>query len=102
MGIKVWRRDADVYIIRVFFRYKCLFKCVRLLDIRIIKEGLIYELLYKFRSYFPKLSGVYMEKALKQSSSTVWMQNIRLALFGIAMSCCLILYQDYEAIKECK
>ncbi|KAI6191060.1 UDP-galactose translocator [Aphelenchoides bicaudatus] len=46
------------------------------------------------------VAGVYMEKALKQSSSSVWMQNVRLALFGIGMSCCFIVYQDYTEIKQ--
>ncbi|KAI6197777.1 UDP-galactose translocator [Aphelenchoides besseyi] len=46
------------------------------------------------------VAGVYMEKALKQSSTSVWMQNIRLALFGIVLSFVFIFYQDYETIQE--
>ncbi|CAD5224989.1 unnamed protein product [Bursaphelenchus okinawaensis] len=45
-------------------------------------------------------AGVYMEKVLKQSSASVWMQNIRLALFGMVLSTISILYQDFDGIRE--
>ncbi|KAK6037072.1 Nucleotide-sugar transporter [Cooperia oncophora] len=31
-------------------------------------------------------AGVYLEKMLKESTTSVWMQNIRLALIGIPIS----------------
>uniref|UniRef100_A0A7E4VAM4 UDP-galactose transporter n=2 Tax=Panagrellus redivivus TaxID=6233 RepID=A0A7E4VAM4_PANRE len=45
-------------------------------------------------------AGVYMEKVLKQSTVNVWMQNVRLAIFGVVFSGVSMLYSDYETIKE--
>lgn len=45
---------------------------------------------------------MYLEKILKQSSVNVWMQNIRLALFGLIISVCLMYLKDYEGIQKCK
>ena len=47
-------------------------------------------------------AGVYMEKVLKQSNVNVWMQNIRLALFGLVISLISMLYKDYDMIKNGK
>ncbi|KAE9552331.1 hypothetical protein FO519_004456 [Halicephalobus sp. NKZ332] len=44
-------------------------------------------------------AGVYMEKVLKQSTVNVWMQNIRLALFGLVISLISMLYRDYNTIQ---
>lgn len=44
-------------------------------------------------------AGVYMEKVLKQSAVNVWMQNIRLALFGLVVSLASMLYRDYNTIQ---
>uniref|UniRef100_A0AC34FH72 UDP-galactose transporter n=1 Tax=Panagrolaimus sp. ES5 TaxID=591445 RepID=A0AC34FH72_9BILA len=45
-------------------------------------------------------AGVYMENILKKSSVNVWMQNIRLALFGLIVAAASMLYKDYSTIKE--
>ena len=47
-------------------------------------------------------AGVYMEKVLKQSTVTVWMQNIRLALFGLIVSSISMFYKDYSTIRDGK
>ena len=44
--------------------------------------------------------GAYLELVLKQSAVDVWMQNIRLALFGLVISVFLILAKDVGRIKE--
>jgi hypothetical protein len=50
----------------------------------------------------PYFFGVYLELVLKQSSVDVWMQNIRLALFGLIISAALILLKDTDRIGKGK
>uniref|UniRef100_A0A914QT79 Uncharacterized protein n=1 Tax=Panagrolaimus davidi TaxID=227884 RepID=A0A914QT79_9BILA len=45
-------------------------------------------------------AGVYMEHILKKSAVNVWMQNIRLALFGLIVAAGSMLYKDYNTIQE--
>lgn len=47
-----------------------------------------------------KLTGVYLEKMLKQCAESIWMQNIRLALLGIPITFIAMWVSDYEAIKQ--
>uniref|UniRef100_A0A8L7SQ65 Uncharacterized protein n=1 Tax=Brugia malayi TaxID=6279 RepID=A0A8L7SQ65_BRUMA len=46
------------------------------------------------------ITCVYLEKVLKRSSINIWMQNIRLAILGIPISCLLICISDYATIKK--
>lgn len=50
--------------------------------------------------YTFQLIGVYMEMVLKQSATNVWIQNIRLALIGIPISCIMMIYNDYDTIRN--
>lgn len=43
-----------------------------------------------------------MEKILKQSNLNIWMQNIRLALFGLLISVITMSIKDTERIYLCK
>ncbi|VDP29969.1 unnamed protein product [Heligmosomoides polygyrus] len=45
-------------------------------------------------------SGVYLEKVLKESNTSVWMQNIRLALIGLPMSVASMWFYDGEHIQK--
>jgi len=46
------------------------------------------------------LAGVYLEKILKQSDTSIWMRNIQLALFGAILAFIGALIQDGKAISE--
>uniref|UniRef100_A0A914V2T9 Uncharacterized protein n=1 Tax=Plectus sambesii TaxID=2011161 RepID=A0A914V2T9_9BILA len=59
--------------------------------------GLAAALSMCFTSAF---AGVYLEKILKGSKVNVWMQNIRLAVFGLPISAFTLYYKDYDAIME--
>ncbi|CAB3398604.1 unnamed protein product [Caenorhabditis bovis] len=59
--------------------------------------GLISVLTMCFTSAF---AGVYLEKVLKTSSASIWMQNIRLALIGLPISFFTMWYYDWEKINE--
>ncbi|KAL3118542.1 hypothetical protein niasHT_000307 [Heterodera trifolii] len=45
-------------------------------------------------------AGVYLELVLKQSKVDVWMQNIRMALFGLFIGLALVLAKDRERIQK--
>ncbi|VDP42779.1 unnamed protein product [Heligmosomoides polygyrus] len=45
-------------------------------------------------------AGVYLEKVLKESNTSVWMQNIRLALIGLPMSVASMWFYDGEHIQK--
>nr|CAD2166958.1 unnamed protein product [Meloidogyne enterolobii] len=45
-------------------------------------------------------AGVYLEMVLKESSVNIWMQNIRLAIFGLFIGAILILVKDTRRISE--
>lgn len=45
-------------------------------------------------------SGVYLEKVLKSSNASIWVQNIRLALIGLPISFLSMWYYDWEKINE--
>ncbi|CAJ0929724.1 unnamed protein product, partial [Mesorhabditis belari] len=45
------------------------------------------------------LAGVYLEKVLKGSEESVWIQNVRLALVGLPISAISMFAYDLEAIK---
>ncbi|KAK6024946.1 Nucleotide-sugar transporter [Ostertagia ostertagi] len=45
-------------------------------------------------------AGVYLEKMLKESTTSVWMQNIRLALIGIPISTVSMWFYDGKQIYE--
>lgn len=57
--------------------------------------GFISVVIMCFTSAF---AGVYMEKVLKQSKVDVWMQNIRLALFGLTIAMFSMVYRDFNVI----
>lgn len=42
-----------------------------------------------------------MEKVLKQSNVNIWMQNIRLALFGLIISLIAVCTKDIKQISQC-
>lgn len=46
------------------------------------------------------LAGVYLEKILKQTDSSIWMRNIQLAFFGGLLSLVGCFVQDGEKIQE--
>jgi len=46
------------------------------------------------------LAGVYLENILKQSSTSIWMRNIQLALFGAILAFIGAFVQDGNAILE--
>ncbi|CAI5451578.1 unnamed protein product [Caenorhabditis angaria] len=45
-------------------------------------------------------AGVYLEKVLKSSNASIWMQNIRLSLIGIPISAFSMWYYDWETIQK--
>ncbi|KAF7639003.1 hypothetical protein Mgra_00001529 [Meloidogyne graminicola] len=45
-------------------------------------------------------AGVYLEFVLKESSVDIWMQNIRLAIFGLLISSLIIFVKDLNRISE--
>ncbi|VDM60467.1 unnamed protein product [Angiostrongylus costaricensis] len=45
-------------------------------------------------------AGVYLEKVLKESKASVWVQNVRLALVGIPISIFSMLFYDGEDIRK--
>uniref|UniRef100_A0A6T8UZ53 UDP-galactose transporter n=1 Tax=Noctiluca scintillans TaxID=2966 RepID=A0A6T8UZ53_NOCSC len=45
------------------------------------------------------LAGVYLEKILKQSSTSIWLRNMQLALFGVVISLGGCLLQDGSTIS---
>ncbi|KAK5968106.1 UDP-galactose translocator [Trichostrongylus colubriformis] len=45
-------------------------------------------------------AGVYLEKMLKQSKTSVWMQNIRISLIGIPLSLVSMIFYDGKQIYE--
>lgn len=47
------------------------------------------------------LVGVYLEKVLKSSSESIWMQNVRLAVLGIPISLISIWIKDYDLLEKC-
>ncbi|VDK20151.1 unnamed protein product [Anisakis simplex] len=46
------------------------------------------------------ITGVYLEKMLKQSDVNIWMQNIRLSLISIPISAVSVLLNDHNRIAE--
>uniref|UniRef100_A0A914L452 Uncharacterized protein n=1 Tax=Meloidogyne incognita TaxID=6306 RepID=A0A914L452_MELIC len=50
--------------------------------------------------YIFGIEGVYLEMVLKESSVNIWMQNIRLAIFGLFIGAILILVKDTRRISE--
>ena len=46
------------------------------------------------------LAGVYLEKILKQSSTSIWLRNMQLALFGVVISLGGCLLQDGSKISD--
>ncbi|RCN31683.1 UDP-galactose/UDP-N-acetylglucosamine transporter srf-3 domain protein, partial [Ancylostoma caninum] len=44
--------------------------------------------------------GVYLEKVLKESKTSVWMQNVRLALVGLPVSIFSMWFYDWQNIQE--
>ena len=57
--------------------------------------GLMAVLLASFSSGF---SGVYFEKALKGSNTSIWVRNIQLGLFGILFGIFPIVFDDWQAV----
>uniref|UniRef100_A0A158P9N5 UDP-N-acetylglucosamine transporter n=1 Tax=Angiostrongylus cantonensis TaxID=6313 RepID=A0A158P9N5_ANGCA len=45
-------------------------------------------------------AGVYLEKVLKESKASVWVQNVRLALVGIPISIFSMLFYDGNDIRK--
>lgn len=45
-------------------------------------------------------AGVYLEKLLKQTKSSIWLRNVQLGFFGSAMALVVALSQDFEAIAQ--
>jgi len=45
-------------------------------------------------------SGVYFEKILKGSTTSVWMRNLQLAFFSIFSGLFAVLFTDFKAIRE--
>ena len=45
-------------------------------------------------------AGVYFEKVLKSTSSSVWVRNIQLAIIGIGFSSVACIANDYDKIEE--
>uniref|UniRef100_A0A8R1DYX1 UDP-galactose transporter n=1 Tax=Caenorhabditis japonica TaxID=281687 RepID=A0A8R1DYX1_CAEJA len=45
-------------------------------------------------------AGVYLEKVLKSSNSSIWVQNIRLSLIGLPISFISMWYYDWNEISE--
>ena len=45
-------------------------------------------------------AGVYFEKVLKSTNSSIWLRNIQLAIIGIGFSGITCIASDYEAIKS--
>ncbi|KIH44446.1 UDP-galactose/UDP-N-acetylglucosamine transporter srf-3 domain protein, partial [Ancylostoma duodenale] len=43
---------------------------------------------------------VYLEKVLKESKTSVWMQNVRLALVGLPVSTFSMWFYDWQNIQE--
>ncbi|OEH79806.1 UDP-N-acetylglucosamine transporter [Cyclospora cayetanensis] len=46
------------------------------------------------------LAGVYLEKLLKQRTTTIWVNNMQLALYGVAAGLVGALWNDGPAIRE--
>jgi len=59
--------------------------------------GLVAVLLACVSSGF---SGVYFEKILKGSTTSVWMRNLQLAFFSIFSGIFAVLFSDFKAIRE--
>lgn len=59
--------------------------------------GFIAVLTMCFTSAF---AGVYLEKVLKSSNASIWVQNIRLALIGLPISFLSMWYYDWEKIND--
>ncbi|KJH44108.1 putative UDP-galactose/UDP-N-acetylglucosamine transporter srf-3 [Dictyocaulus viviparus] len=59
--------------------------------------GFISVVVMCFTSAF---AGVYLEKMLKSSATSVWMQNVRLALVGIPISIFSMFFYDWENIQK--
>ncbi|CAK8697402.1 UDP-N-acetylglucosamine transporter-like [Clavelina lepadiformis] len=45
-------------------------------------------------------AGVYFELLLKQSSLSLWIRNIQMAIFGMLFSAMTVLYSDWKAISK--
>lgn len=45
-------------------------------------------------------SGVYFEKILKGSKSSVWLRNVQLAMYGMAIGLLGMWFKDGEKVKE--
>ncbi|EYB92793.1 hypothetical protein Y032_0190g1267 [Ancylostoma ceylanicum] len=59
--------------------------------------GFVSVIVMCFTSAF---AGVYLEKVLKESKTSVWMQNVRLALVGLPVSIFSMWFYDWQNIKE--
>ncbi|WKY09221.1 hypothetical protein Q1695_001966 [Nippostrongylus brasiliensis] len=59
--------------------------------------GFISVIVMCFTSAF---AGVYLEKVLKESNTSVWMQNIRLALIGLPISIMSMWFYEGEQIQR--
>ncbi|XP_075254440.1 UDP-N-acetylglucosamine transporter-like [Convolutriloba macropyga] len=59
-------------------------------------KGLVFILMACFTSAF---AGVYFEKLLKTSRTSVWIRNIQLGFYGFAFGTIGSLYHDYDAIQ---
>jgi len=60
-------------------------------------KGLLFILMACFTSAF---AGVYFEKLLKTSKTSVWIRNIQLGLYGFVFGTIGSLYYDYDAIQK--
>ncbi|CAI4222611.1 unnamed protein product [Auanema sp. JU1783] len=45
-------------------------------------------------------AGVYLEKVLKESTTSVWMQNVRIAMIGLPISFFSMWYYDWDNIQK--
>ena len=60
-------------------------------------KGLIFILMACFTSAF---AGVYFEKLLKTSKTSVWIRNIQLGFYGFVFGTIGSFYYDHDAIKK--
>ncbi|KHJ79424.1 UDP-galactose translocator domain protein [Oesophagostomum dentatum] len=59
--------------------------------------GFISVIVMCFTSAF---AGVYLEKVLKESKASVWIQNVRLSLIGLPVSMFSMWFYDWPSIQQ--